>query len=1085
MFITHQSNRLENLFQKLVETVSQPLANVFTPETIIVQSQGMARWLSLELAKNLSISANLDCPFPASFIWRLFQKFDGDLQTIPVSAFDPESLVWTVMDKIGEFRSDSDFSLIHGFLEVGDSDLRLYQLAAKISLLFDQYLMYRPDWIMAWSEGRLVENLGPGQLWQAKLWRSIITKHGEDWHRAALFERFTAACDDRLLGDIGYERLCLFGIPSLSQLHLDVFVHLSRFIDVHLFLLTPCAEFTDDLIDVRQLERLRLQTGTDSAARQYYELGCPLLMSLGSMWLDFAALLNRYDLLGSLPDELYTVPEIDSVLSLVHSDLLRGTEGASAGNVQLPETDHSIQLHSAHSPMREVEILHDWLLDLLNNHDDLLPADIIVMMPDITLYAPLIEAVFSSPHTPEIRIPYSIADQCGTDPIVLAFMELLQVSSSRFSASDLLALLDQETIRQRYELSSDDLLLIKHWVAVVGIRWGLETGQQVTGTPEDAVGTWQYGLDRLMLGFTVPGDCVDVFEGVLPCDAVEGGAGVVLGRLLSFFEDLKKLSLCCAKPKNVNEWRAELGSVLATFFSDSEENYWGLQKIRSALEDLESSYEAAKVNSAVSIKVMISVLEKKIVVSRDHHFLSGRVTFCQMVPMRSIPFRVICLLGMSDTAFPRQDKPLGFDLRKGNLRQGDRCRRDDDRYLFLEILLSVRQFLYISYVGQNDTDYREIPPSTVVSELLEYLGRRLGLDDEACRDRFLSRHALQPFSRRYFSGELSSYSTLSRDIAESLIEEKVIAGLFIDHGKRETETISRIELSDLLRFFHHPVKYLLNKQYELYLDDKHDQIVDRSCFMLDALGQYQLSLDLVTAGLQDRPESPGLRRYQLAGALPKGCSGSYFYELSRECAKEVRVQFEKFKPGLDQNPLAFELECENVRLSGTLDGMTDSGQFLFRPAYERSVGYKDIITTWIRHLVMSAVLPEGSTTFICRDGGRRFEHYTGAQEALSTLLALYCEGLTRPLPLFPKSTYAYAKCVWGPKGSTESAEKGEREAKKSWFAGSYFADPEYMDPYLYAVYQGRDPFTDSGSYNFQSVAQKALSVPLSIGEKLS
>lgn len=1084
MFKTHQSNRLENLFVRLVETVKQPLANVFSAETIIVQSQGMARWLSLELAKKQGISANLNCPFPASFIWRLFQQLDVDLRSAPVSPFDPEALVWSVMKKIKELHFDDDFADIRGFLEVDDSDIRAYQLAAKISTLLDQYLMHRPDWIKSWSAGQSVEKLRPGQRWQSKLWRAIVAEHGTGKHRASLAEAFIANCDETFLPKMGVERLCLFGIPALSQLHLDVFVHLSHFIDVHLFLLTPCAEFTDDLIDVRQLERMRLQPDKMDPVKEYYELGCPLLMSLGGMGLDFAAMLNNYDLLSSWSDD-YGEPVADTLLSLVHSDLLTGTEFAAENNpVHLAENDSSIQIHSAHSPMREVEILQDSLLELLNSSDELGVRDIIVMVPDITQYAPLIEAVFSTPLPGDTKIPYSIADQSATDGIVLAFVELLQVAASRFSASGLLAFLDREPIRQRFEISFDDMQIIRHWVVTSGIRSG-KGNYQALEAEEDGVGTWQKGLDRLMLGFVQPGGCDVVFGGLMPCDGIEGGDGQNLAKLLSFFETLREFSSSCSNPKSISDWCAEFDLAVDSFFVDKEENYFGLQKIRGALQELAAAYEAAKADVVVSLEVVSSILEKKIVVAQDHHFLSGKVTFCQMVPMRSIPFKVICLLGMNDSSFPRQDKPLGFDLMKGNSRPGDRCRRDDDRHLFLETILSARQNLYISYVGQNDTDHRELPPSAVVSELIDYLGWRLGLDSQSCQNRFVTKHALQPFSRRYFSNELSSFSVLNWEVAQSLAGDKLPAGFFDGYLPHKIDLPSEIDLTELISFFHHPIKYMLKRQYDLHLEDYYDEIEDRSCFMLDSLDQYKLSSELSSLALVGELESQSHKRYQLTGDLPQGVSGAFFYGQSRECALEVKSQFENLKTGTDCDPYYFELDSGTLRIFGVLDGMTTLGQYLYRPTTEKKIGYRDLVTSWLRHLVMSACLGEGSTTFICRDGGRQFSFYPKAKEVLFDLTKIYAAGQQRPLPLMPGASFAYAKRMWGMKKGGGLEEKALQEARAKWLDGGFYGDPECNDPYLKTVYQSEDPFLCIGEYGFCALAEKVLSLPLIHGVKIS
>lgn len=1081
MFYTHQSNRLEKLFSQLTQVVATPLADVFAAETILVQSQGMARWLSLELAKRVGIAANIECPFPASYIWRLFQRLDPNRQPSIVSPYDPQSLTWSVLAALKGLESDPDFTEIRGFLEVGGGDLRGVQLAEKIALLLDQYLMHRPDWIRAWDRGEILGNIGSAERWQAKIWRAITKEHGADRHRVALFDRFMVACDEDFLQAAGVpERLCLFGIPALSQLHLDLFVQLSNFIDVHLFLLTPCAEFTDDLIDVRRMERLKLHGGEADPAMNYYELGCPLLMSLGGMGLEFAAMLNAYELLGAAPDALYEEPKGTSALEVIHRDLLRGTAfGAEETGAARQDNDRSIQVHSAHSPMREVEILHDSLLELLNSNLEIQTSDIIVMVPEISQYAPLIEAVFSTALPPETMVPYTIADQSGTDVVVLAFMELLGVVGARFAASELLALLDREPIRQRFGITVEEIFEIRHWVGISGIRWGRDKEQRGTDREDEAVGTWQNGLDRLMLGFAMPGGSQAVVGGILPCDGIEGGTVEVLSKLLSFYSALRQLAERCSRLREIGAWRVELAQALDQFFMDRESNYFGMQRVRSALEDLERSYGAAKVAVPVSLEVVAGALEKKMVVSRDHHFLAGRVTFCQMVPMRSIPFKVICLLGMNDAAFPRQDRQPEFDLMKGRARAGDRCRRDDDRYLFLETLLSARQTLYISYVGQKDTDHRQIPPSSVVSELLDYLADRLGR-----APRFLTRDALQPFSKRYFSGELPSYSAVNQEIATALTAEKSAVGFFAEQVGPEVE-MAVLELNEVIQFFQHPVKALMRSRYDLYLDEYHEPVEDRSCFALESLDQYRLAVELSEEALAGGLDVQGAKRHQLAGALPQGVAGAYFYEQGIACAHEVQSQFDRHVHGAGREPLTFSLDLDGVRLTGTLQDMNDSGQYLYRPTKGKNIGHRDLMNAWIRHLVLCAVRGSGTTIFICRDGGRLFPYYDKAVAELSKLLALYRLGQQRPLPLLPRSSFAYARRMWGMKKGPGDPQKARAEAENVWRTGGFMGRPEQQDHYLSLVYQGDDLFTPTGETDFFAVAEAVLSVPLLHGEELS
>jgi exodeoxyribonuclease V gamma subunit len=166
----------------------------------------------------------------------------------------------------------------------------------------------------------------------------------------------------------------------------------------------------------------------------------------------------------------------------------------------------------------------------------------------------------------------------------------------------------------------------------------------------------------------------------------------------------------------------------------------------------------------VEIEVVKSCLENLLEhVNFGHGFISSGVTFCAMLPMRSIPFKVVCLVGMNMDAFPRESKILGFDLMAKNPRIGDRSRRNDDKYLFLEALISARNKLYISYVGQSIRDNTRISPSVLVSELIDYIKEGFGLSE----DEIVTFHRLQAFSSEYFNTDSKLFSYSNENFAAS------------------------------------------------------------------------------------------------------------------------------------------------------------------------------------------------------------------------------------------------------------------------------------------------------------------------------
>ena len=1071
MFTLHQSNHMEHLFAQLAALIDAPMAEILAPEIVVVQSQGMARWLSLELARSQGVCANLDFPFPAAFIWRLFEH---SFATHGPSPYEPEVMRWSLMELLTSERQKPGFGQVTAYLQGVGPELRRYHLAGRIAHLFDQYLGFRPDWIKAWSAGE-------GDHWQATLWRKLMARHGS-WHRVAMFDQFAELIKAGAeLPCPLPERISIFGIPSLPPSQLECFALLAERIDVHLFLLTPSRHYWSDLANRKEMSRAEIsQQGLDLYADLHLEEGCPLLMGLGGLGKEFQALLQNFDFQTGL--EAFVEASPATVLGLVQHDLNAATRQPVLARVQsdlLIANDHSILVHVAHSPMREVEILHDQLLDLLANHADLEADDILVMMPEIDRYAPFIEAVFADPSDEGRRLPFAIADRTVPGPLLRAFSSLLDLLSSRLALSQVVSFLEQEPVMSGFGISGEDIVQIRAWLREAGVTWGLSAKHRGRfGVPPESIGTWRAGIDRLFLGFLTPGDGRRLVNGLLPGDVLESGQAGTLTSFANFFESLCALVEHAQQPRSMVEWREILISASATFFGTDEVYHQERQHLFATLDGLARSSALAGNEEALPLEVAVVAIKQGLAAPAGNFLSCGRITMCQLAPMRSIPFAVICLLGMNDSVFPRQERQLGFDLMTKSRRPGDRNRRDDDRYLFLETILSARRALYISYVGMNSSN-GPVPPSVVVSELLDHLASRLGLSPQQCEARFVTRHPLQPFSRRYFTGELFSYSVQDQALAATLGSVTLWPGLFARGNALPVAPRTEVALDDLIRFFEHPVRAMLQNRLGLYLDERDDQAADRERFSLDGLDNYALTWALLREALADNQQGLDLCTVgQIRGELALGDTGRCQYEPLRQQAVALADRLIALRGKGPLPPQEVRIAIDGTMLIGELNDLWENGQVLCRPGKVKKVSYVDVIRSWIKHLALCASSQRdwGQTIFLYRDGLRRYPYVANAGETLQGLLELYQLGQGWPLPLFPKTSLAYAGKMWSGRG--ERGDQAMTAAAMSWNEGDYVSGPERCDPYLSAVYGDRDPLVETGEYSFAEVACLVLAPAL-------
>ena len=1075
----HISNRMEILVRQLADIFRTPLLAPLTPETIIVQSRGMERWVSMALAEHNGISANAYFPFPNTFLEDLFKKMVPDLPEL--SPFDPEIMTFRLMDIIPRFLNQPEFDHLKTYLADDDTGLKRYQLSSRIADLFDQYLVFRPQLIFQW-EGKKEEKK-PLARWQAKLWRELA-QGNQSKHRARLREDLLEGLKHHNFKPTTLPgRISIFGISYLPPFYLQAFVALSERIEINFFLIDPCREYWADIVSDREIKQIRRKSPRIAENIEWYhfEKGNRLLAAMGTLGRDF------FEMIADLDCEIHEQfedPGELSVLACVQSDILqlrdRPASPASVPNtssagqspfepppqpLRIPQGDTSIQIHSCHSPMREIEILHDNLLAMFEEDPDLMPKDIIVMTPDIETYAPYVQAVFAAQVDETLRIPFGIADQSPRreSRVIDGFLALLDLSGSRFGAAQILGLLEFPGIKERFGLLESDLKTIERWVKDTQIRWGIDKDSRLgAGLPGYSENTWRAGLERLLLGYALPGENKILFDGILPYDAIEGAEAQVLGRLLEFFDRLVAWTKTLDAPKTLSEWQTVLLALLDNFFKPDENTEQDFQRLRHLLDDLNNKATVSGFNNTIGSEVLRCYL--KSVLEQYNYgagFLTGGVTFCAMLPMRSIPFKIVCLIGMNYDAFPRDDQPLNFDFIAKTPITGDRSRRNDDKYLFLESIISARQKLYISYVGQSIQDNSRIPPSVLVSELLDTLENSFESSDSTTFEKFLTIHRLQPFSQGYFQegSGLFSYSTENM-LACAAAGEKSVPRPFISRAlpltSAEAKDFQQLDLDTFCRFFSNPAKFFLQRRLGIRLENEVPLSDERENFDLNPLGRYLVEQNVLQSSFSGAAIEDIEPVQKALGQLPHGNVGAYhFSEIGIEVERFL-ISLERFSPAEQPTPIEIDFKISGYHIRDRISEVSKAGYVHIRYARQRA---KDLLKTWIHHLACCHAAPTGSpqTGFlICKDSAVQFERVTDSRKILQDLLGLFQEGLILPIHFFPESSHEYAEHLLKKTAHEQAALK---KASRKWLGSEFakHAKGESEDPYYDQCFRHSNP----------------------------
>ena len=996
----YTSNRLEVLLEVLAEEVSGEKSNVINifskpKELVVIQSLGMAKWLQQNLALKSGISANIDFPFLKNFILEVLISYGYSKED---NIWDKDTLTWRIFKLLPHFENDFD---VLGKYVAGE-ERRRFQLAEKLGSLYDQYMVYRWDWIKSWSEGQKAK-VKPGTLesldssheeWQMKLWQELSSQSDDSFQHTLL--SFISRRDFSREQLNLPETVSIFGVTNMPTVFIDFFEALSSVCEVRFFYLNPCAEYWGD---ISMKKSLFIRQNKDDIP----DSPNALLKSWGLLGRDFLNLL--LDRTEFNVEELFVEPQGSSVLNQIQSSILNMDESFYINDF----FDESIKINACHNPRRELEVLHDYIIGVLDAHPEIEPRDIIVMTPDIQDYSPYIRSIFGE----ENALAFSVSDQSvRTSPLVNTYCNILQLFRTRLTGNDILEILEHPDVLANFKLSVEDIPQIREWIKESAIRWGKDAVyREELGLPAFEQNSWKFGFDRLLAGYAFSDEFLYEDSLAIPI----GEQGVTLGKFKSAVETLFKIEETFKKSHRVEDWCQILQEVLRDCVAEDNDNSNEHNFITQSISRLEKLWTLAEIEQELSaetvIKAFTGLLDES---TSSYGFLDNGITFCSLLPMRSIPAKVVCLLGMNEGEFPRTDKESGFDLISLHWRQGDRTKRLDDRYLFLESLLSARNNFYVSFRGMDENENTRIPPSIVLAEFLEFLKK---VNEKKFAVQY---HPLHSFSSKYFDvseNEFRSYSYKNFKAAEAHLfanletpvfcpEELPFAEGFLEDGW------IHLSLKDLTDFFKHPAKQFLKHQTGTSLwQEEHEELADTEPFeKLDHLSAFNLRNELLEKILENSEQivsgeiEAELKKFVIAkGELQYGIKGEEEFDSLYEECRDMGVRLLELQNELPEEKLFIEMKFpeQQVILSGNIGRIFGESYIPFH------VGNNKFKHTFTQTIYFLALLQERDSRlhFLTKEKGSIKVFHSAnvlsceaAFESLKELVVLYLQGMKKPLP---------------------------------------------------------------------------------------
>jgi exodeoxyribonuclease V gamma subunit len=1086
MLHVHRAERADVLAEGLADALLKPLEDPFAPDVISVPTRGIERWLTQRLSTRLGTSperrdgvcANVAFPFPGRLVTGVLAAVTGiEPDEDP---WLPQRSVWPLLDVIDACIEEPWLATLARHLDgtrvEPGGPTRRFGAARHIADLFDRYGVHRPGMLRAWAAGE-----GNGE-WQAELWRRLRDRIG----RPSPAERLPSACEQIRAQPEPLDlprRVSLFGLTRIPRSYLDVLAAIAEHRDVHLFALHPSPALWQQVDDA-------LHGGPPiTSRREDRTAALPANRLLASWGRDARELQLVVARAGEAVDHHDPLPEAtaDSLLQRLQGDIR--FDRRPGGDVTLDPSDRSIQIHACHGRARQVEVLRDAVLHLLADDATLEPRDVIVMCPDIEMFAPLIQATFGAGgiapddedpdddrvpragRLPDLRVRLADRALRQTNPVLGVVSQLLALADQRATASQLLDLAATDPVRRRFGFDDDDLARLQDWVDQSGIRWGFDAPhREPFQLGRLKANTWSRGLDRILVGVTMSEDGRRLVEGVLPLDDVDSSAIELAGRLAEYVERARAAVDELTQPQPIANWAQAIGHAADALTATSERDAWQRRELQRLLDDVVGDSDAeAPSGSLLELADVRALLADRLRGRPTRaNFRTGHLTVCTLVPMRSVPHRVVCVLGLDDGDFPRRTWRDGDDLMLQDPHVGDRDPRTEDRQMLLDALMAATDRLIITYTGADERTNLRRPPAVPVGELLDTIDRTVSCDDGSARDRVLIRHPLQPFDPRNFAA-----ARLTADGPWGF-DPQALAGAQALSGPRRNPPPfladplppldgAVVELDRLVRFVERPVRSLLRDRLELSLTDSFEEIRDAMPVELDKLEEWEVGQRLLEGVLAGAALSDCVAAERVRGLLPPGALSAKPLDHITGIVEQIASATDAHAAGRPQS-LDVNLAMPDGRtLAGTVTGVC--GDTIRTVSYSR-VRARVRLRAWVRLLALTGARPEQPFESVVigrvRRGQTRGEvtiariaplgddaetRRAAALTHLAVVLDLYDRGMREPLPLACETSAAYARALL-------SLADAEHAAREEWESGFTF-DKEDREPEHLIVYGGQ------------------------------
>ncbi|CAL4324064.1 exodeoxyribonuclease V subunit gamma [Buchnera aphidicola] len=1002
MIYLYASNNLNSIIVKCLKLIKEiPLENPFETEYFLIENKNMEQWINIFIAEKEKISANIKFETIYNFIWKIFQK---NLNfKFNKYEFEQDYLTWKIMNIISKKNISPD-------IKISDTETKKIYFCTVMANLFIKYILHRRKMINSWEKDKNFFKNDYSEEWQKKLWR-ILLKKEKNWHFSNLLNFFLKKIK---VNDSNYifftKRIFIIGIHHLHDSYLNFLNQISPYLDIYIFTISP--------YQIQNLFFSKKNKPSHLHIRKKIKeenLKNPLFLFSKYAYKRFFLLKNIKIKKSMFINKKIKNPKKKLLLYLQNKAFFFNEKknANQESKEKILKTDFSLSIHSCHNIRREIEILHDNLLKILNENKKIFPQDILILYNNTENYSSCIKSVFNKEEKGKF-IPFTILDEVSKKEKIIIYLlkKLFKLHHCKFYNTDIIKLLEIKFISRKFNFSEKEIEILKIWIKNSNIRWGLDNQHiKSLNLPLTNRNTWEFGIKRFLLGYAI-NNSQKLWRNVLPFSILEKNEINILQKLIQFISILKKWRKIISKPKLFINWFPILKKMIFYFFLEKD---FFLKKKYEIYKRLWKKTIFFSIKANYKKKVSIDILNEKFFLNiknffRKKNFSKSKVNFLNLYNFSIIPFKVIYIIGFNEKVYPRIENTKYFDLIQKNKTIEDSNLREKDFYTFLEILISAKDYLILSFINYNSENELKMNPSILIDKLLLFIKNNYFIEDKKSEKEIIKHiylfHSVNGFDIINFKNKYN-YQSFDSDWFKLLSNNNKNKFTFLE--KTDFYFKKEIKLKKFILFWKNPIKFFLKNRIKIIFPDKNENFVKVEPFSLNSLETYKINKEILNGMIKKKNIKEIIKKFEYSGILPYNFNYFYIY---KNIYKELLLLSEKIL--IEKTKLTvkeIDINLSNNKIYGILKNVQETGILRWKPTL---LNYNDMISLWFEHLTYCISGGKGASVIY----GLKNKKYlflpikkNKALFYLENYINGYLTGLNNPL-LLTKSSFSWIKTAY-------------------------------------------------------------------------